>query len=399
MSSNSGTVRYHGLDGLRASMMLLGIYLHAAVAYSFAGGWPYKDERSLVSTFHVSLGLIHAFRMPVFMFMAGFFGALLYVKRGWGEFARNRAKRVLLPFVGGWLVLFPMVSALSLYGRYRREPDTWQHVWGFVASGQLWRMLHPMHLWFLEYLVLFYAIASVLGALVWPDFGKAANKLYRWAVSSPLRPIWFAVPTYFALIMMHGGGLDDPSGFMPELRIVLAYLVFFGAGWMLYLNADLVDTCRRHVWTQLTLVTVAVPFALWYEKGWQGQHNVTYFVRAGYHSVIVWCLAFALVGIFLRYANRANATMRYLSDASYFLYLVHMPTFIVFQLLLAYVAWAPEVKVAALLGVSVPVMLVMYNYWVRPGWLGKVLNGRRYDAADWSVRWFNKRNPATAPIE
>ena len=97
MSSNSGTVRYHGLDGLRASMMLLGIYLHAAVAYSFAGGWPYKDERSLVSTFHVSLGLIHAFRMPVFMFMAGFFGALLYVKRGWSLRWFNRRTPATAP--------------------------------------------------------------------------------------------------------------------------------------------------------------------------------------------------------------------------------------------------------------------------------------------------------------
>jgi hypothetical protein len=218
MASNSANVRYHGLDGLRACMMLLGIYLHAAVAYSFAGGWPYKDDRSLVSTFHISLGLIHAFRMPVFMFMAGFFGALLYVKRGLGGYARNRIKRVLLPFAAGWLVLFPTVSALSLYGRFWRDPDTWQRMWGFVASGRLWRMIHPMHLWFLEYLVLFYAIAALLGPLVSPAKGKVAHRWFRWAVSSPLRPLWFAIPTYFPLIMMRGGGLDDPSGFMPELR-------------------------------------------------------------------------------------------------------------------------------------------------------------------------------------
>ena len=30
--------RYHALDALRAAMMFLGIYLHAAVAYSPIGG-------------------------------------------------------------------------------------------------------------------------------------------------------------------------------------------------------------------------------------------------------------------------------------------------------------------------------------------------------------------------
>ena len=35
--------RYHSLDALRGVMMLLGIYLHAAVAYSEHGNWPWKD--------------------------------------------------------------------------------------------------------------------------------------------------------------------------------------------------------------------------------------------------------------------------------------------------------------------------------------------------------------------
>ena len=37
------TARYHSLDALRGVMMLLGINLHAAVAYSAYGNWPWKD--------------------------------------------------------------------------------------------------------------------------------------------------------------------------------------------------------------------------------------------------------------------------------------------------------------------------------------------------------------------
>src|SRR5215475_2510561 len=97
--------RYAALDGLRGLMMLLGIYLHAAVAYSERGSWPWKDGAT-TAVFDASLGLIHVFRMPVFYVLAGFFAALLLEHRGPAGFVRNRAIRILLPFCAGWLVLF-----------------------------------------------------------------------------------------------------------------------------------------------------------------------------------------------------------------------------------------------------------------------------------------------------
>ncbi len=106
------TGRYHSLDALRGAMMLLGIYLHATVAYSRYGSWPWKDG-STTGLFDVSLGLIHVFRMPVFYCIAGFFGALLLEQRGAVGFLRNRAVRILLPFAIGWAVLFPLVAALA----------------------------------------------------------------------------------------------------------------------------------------------------------------------------------------------------------------------------------------------------------------------------------------------
>ena len=90
-------------------MMLLGIYLHAAVAYDVDGGWPWK-QAVLTHSLGRSMAFIHIFRMPLFYVMAGFFLALLVERRGTLEAARNRAKRILLPFVLGWLVVFPVVA-------------------------------------------------------------------------------------------------------------------------------------------------------------------------------------------------------------------------------------------------------------------------------------------------
>ena len=68
--------RYHALDALRAAMMFLGIYLHAAVAYSPIGGWRPKPAE-LTTTFDYSIVWIHVFRnamLPIVTLAAIDFG-------------------------------------------------------------------------------------------------------------------------------------------------------------------------------------------------------------------------------------------------------------------------------------------------------------------------------------
>jgi glucan biosynthesis protein C len=98
---------------------------------------------------------MHTFRMPLFMAVAGFFGALLWVKRGRAGFAANRAGRVLLPFVLGWFAVLPLSMLMAAWSRSGSLEGTL----GFFTSGGFVPHLHPGHLWFLEYLVVLYAIA------------------------------------------------------------------------------------------------------------------------------------------------------------------------------------------------------------------------------------------------
>ena len=94
--------RYHALDGLRAAMMGLGLVLHTACAYGsrpLGPAWPAHDAYHNGFAFDVVGGFIHAFRMPTFFAIAGFFAALIYHRRGAVGLAANRAKRIGLPLV------------------------------------------------------------------------------------------------------------------------------------------------------------------------------------------------------------------------------------------------------------------------------------------------------------
>ena len=102
-----GIARRHDLDALRATAMLLGIVLHAQLAYVTFPFWPVRDAHTH-EFFDLMNAALHGFRMPLFFVISGFFTAMLWRKRGLGELIKQRAKRILLPLA---VLLIPIQVA------------------------------------------------------------------------------------------------------------------------------------------------------------------------------------------------------------------------------------------------------------------------------------------------
>jgi peptidoglycan/LPS O-acetylase OafA/YrhL len=82
----------------------------------------------------------------------------------------------------------------------------------------------------------------------------------------------------------------------------------------------------------------------------------------------------------LRFLNDHSPARRYIADASYWIYLVHLPLIVSLQVAVSQLAWAWPLKFALILGVAFPVMLVTYQLFVRRTFIGAILNGRRAPA-------------------
>jgi glucans biosynthesis protein C len=374
-------VRYHSLDALRGAMMLLGIYLHAAVAYSRYGNWPWKDG-STTGLFDVSLGLIHVFRMPVFYCIAGFFAALLLEQRGAAGFLRNRAARILLPFAAGWAGLFPLVTAIATTAMNLEDPAAIPGAYlRFYTSGEVLRHLDPMHLWFLEYLLIFYAIALAALPLArrLPAFAARVDRAFRSVVGSALGPLVLAAVTFPVLCLTQEGALDDPSGFIPKPNILAAYLGFFIFGWLLYRNQAFPRLRRATGFVGIGLATTLVGFYFIWRGGQpDAAHAQGWLLGSAWLlGLAMWLFTLGFTGLCFRLLDRPVPWIRYVSDSSYWLYLVHMPVLLAFQIVVAGTGWPPELKALVVLAVSVLALLASYHVLVRYTWIGMVLNGRR----------------------
>ncbi len=241
-------------------------------------------------------------------------------------------------------------------------------------SGAVLKRLHPLYLWFLEYLLLLYAIGGLVAwSSRWYPAGlmERIHAAYRWALERPYAPALFAVFSWLQLAGMRGT-LRECRGFRPELPILLAYIPPFGFGWLLYRNRDLLDRFQRHVWIYLAL---CVPAFLVFELASGRSHP---YIKAAGNVLLCWFSIFACTGLFLRFYSRPSARWRYMSDASYWLFIMHMPVVVGLQVALLPVPLPALAKIPVVLALAVAILTVSYDFMVRPTWIGALLNGRRY---------------------
>jgi glucans biosynthesis protein C len=377
------TERYHSLDALRATMMSLGLVLHTAVNYmqAPAGGWPVKDPSTQVA-FDLLYYFIHLFRMPVFFVSAGFFAALLYEKKGTIPMLINRAKRVVLPLVLSFLLIIPIIRTSIRFTMNGGGTEGWSKAMEMLTSLDAFTNMHLGHLWFLYYLLILYIAAlvamPVLRLIRTRIPFPRKNILTSYLFQAGALPLLFGL-TFITLLPMAEAEMDTSVSLVPVTHILLAYAVFFVWGWLLYQRRDRLVYFQRH-WMAFLTSGLSVSMVYLYLRVGnlqlnQGNGHLPGKVLA---AISIWLLVFASIGLFLRFFSQPNPRIRYLSDASYWMYLIHHPIVIVLTGLLTGFALPATVKFSLVLSGTLLFCLLTYYLFVRSTLIGVLLNGKRY---------------------
>jgi glucans biosynthesis protein C len=368
--------RYHALDALRASMMLLGIVLHAMASYTtlaLGEAWPLKDPQTS-QHFNLPLFVIHIFRMPAFFVMAGFFAALLYERGGLHKLIVNRTKRVLLPFVVFWVALAPLVVGGFLFAMHQ---GLGMPVSEIIAANSRMTPISTMHLWFLYFLLIFYAASIVVILLA---RGRQLRPgVCRVVTTTPGSVLLWTTLTTLTLLPMALPGIEGSTLLLPPIRTLVAYGVFFFFGWLLFVGRDSLDALRGSLASHLALGAFGVVAYIYiYDVGKPfANPRTTHVAACAAMALSMWGFVLGITGAFLRLASREHPVVRYLSGAAYWTYLVHLPIVIVVAGALARAPLHAFVKFSLVLIVTTAASLATYHYFVRSTVIGKLLNGIR----------------------
>lgn len=111
MNDAGRSARRADLDAARGLAMLLGLALHAAMAY-IGPVWLVADEPAS-GGLGIFVSAVHGFRMPLFFLLSGFFTAMLWRRRGLAGLVSHRVRRVVLPLAIGCVTLLPVMGWVS----------------------------------------------------------------------------------------------------------------------------------------------------------------------------------------------------------------------------------------------------------------------------------------------
>ena len=414
--------RLHYMDTLRATAMFLGLVLHAGVVFA---QWPIDPLRSHdePSVFlHYIMEIIHVFRMELFFLVAGFFSVLLVQKRGLNYYVKNRATRILLPFIIGITLFQPLLAAgyylditgsngsfFSQYITYLKNPD-YIFKEPKLIGNWFW------HFWFLQLLIYFitcFAIgwfiiaklnvqlkfSSLLMSAVGSGFGVFILTFMTYPILI-FSPPWADVPRlgtsievllYYALFFVFGALFFTYQKSLERIQANVKYhfIPFFLA---LLILIPLIDELTLKTQPEILLQDWALfepekarsellgkfPFL-------QNPFNFSSInASAEWHLMCLlrayttWCAILFLILLFKKCLSKQTALGRYIADSSYFIYLLHFPI----QLSIAY--YLRERIESALLCFSicligsVVICFLLYHFTCRGTVIGTLLSGRRY---------------------
>jgi ABC-type multidrug transport system ATPase subunit/peptidoglycan/LPS O-acetylase OafA/YrhL len=381
--------RLHALDAVRSFALLLGVAFHAMLSFIPglpAGMWAMKDNSPSPLLADASF-VAHSFRMTLFFFIAGFFARLLHQRLGTKGFWLNRGKRIAVPLVAGWVLLFPAIAFVWYLGMQKvfngappAMPEMPKQPGAFPLT----------HLWFLYQLLWLYAGALLArSAIVRFDRGQAWRRMVDRAVTAglkgpvgplllglPLAGVLLSTPTWFPW-----GGIPTPDqSLIPQLPATVGYGMAFVAGWLVHRAPEALAALRNR-WGVHAVLALASSGVCLYLMKTQPPIGMPENAKLPFTLAFVassWAWSLALTGLALRYLSGQNAAIRYVADASYWIYLVHLP------LVAALQVWVGDwplhwgLKYPFIVAVSMALLLLSYHFLVRSTPLGKLLNGRAY---------------------
>lgn len=374
--------RLHSLDALRATMMWLGIVLHSAMLYMEPGIDIHRSpETSLIAT--SLFGWIHIFRMPVFFMLAGFFTCMLIERKGVNATLLHRAKRIALPFVLFWPVLFVLINVTIEAHATRLDPSAP----GVSFQIEDW-LVTTGHLWFLYYLIFFTPSVAVFAWVLKKFMSPRRRSTWLDGAAVMMRSWWgIVLLSLLAAVLSEGYPASIMTGdgeFLPALSSISYYLIFYLAGWVLFARFSSLTMHYAKRWRLYFGIAVpaffganALGFAALGLFGEAFVRSEVDFAFRAIYSISVWLWSGFFIGLFLQIFQNNSPLLRYFSDSSYWVYLSHYPI----VLALAYAFYLVELpallKMSVLIVLTSMICLSTYHLMIRYTMIGSLLNGHR----------------------
>jgi glucans biosynthesis protein C len=327
------------IDNIRWSMIILVLSMHASDTYSPFGNWYYVDRSpaglGTALFFGIYQSFLQAFFMAALFFIAGYFSAAAYDRKGFARFVRDRCVRLGLPTLLYMLVIGP----LTQYFLSR----TWgtggfAHQWlAHLEDGEWLSETGPM--WFCAALLAFSIVYGLVRLTGWHERRIGLGEGSGIGVAAFMAAM--AAGTFLVRIGISEGAsvLNMHPGDFPQYALMFAAGAFgYRGNWL----AELPErACLR--WGAVPLLVSIPLFAalILFGGGLQGEtarysggFNPVSAGKCLWEALVCAGMGFLMLAVYRRHCNAQGCVARWLSDNAFGVYLIHPPILIGLAILL-----------------------------------------------------------------
>ena len=328
------------IDHLRTLVIVLVVNLHACVTYSHVGDWYMKSEHEPTLAakvpFIVWEAHLQSFFMGLLFFISAYFAHGSLARRGAARFVRERWVRLGLPALFYMLVIHPFILlVLNPWNANFGPPAAF--LGSYLRSGRFLRSSGP--LWFAVALLLFCLVLAAWHAArpvrqptatEGSPAGRAPSATLLWVAALVLGLSTFGV----RLVQPIGASVLN-----LQLCFFVQYIAFFIAGlhaarhgWLITLAAS------RRARTAGWLALIGGPLLLLALLHFGAKTAAIEAYFGGWHwqalGLAVWeqlaglGLSLGLIALFSRELNVERPWLRWLSNHSFGVYVLHAPVLV-----------------------------------------------------------------------
>jgi glucans biosynthesis protein C len=170
---------------------------------------------------------------------------------------------------------------------------------------------------------------------------------------------------------------------VPKPLILGFYGVYFFLGWLLHRHPERIAGYGKPLWPRalaaVVLLAALVPLLDRLSKSPERPRSLgeLHALSALLLGCFSWVTVGLFIGLFTRFLAADRRWVAWLSDASYWSYLIHLPVCVLLQVWLAPRAWPGPLKYALVSLGTLAACLGSYRVLVRYSRLGTLLNGPR----------------------
>ncbi len=364
------TQRRYDLDWWRVISILL-VYVHH-ICMPFNGDDYHIMNNTSSTMLDDVMVFFEQFRLPLLFLISGTGTLFAFRKRSWWQFIKERTRRLLLPLIFGILVIVPPQTYFEFINDYDSYWDVYQH---FTWQAN--------HLWFIENL---FIMSLVLIPLIRYLKSPRSNRLIKFLESITSKKagifLWVVPLLVLYIILKHLNASDAKDIMNPS--VTFYYGFFFVAG-MLF-------TSSKHIWHHLnvhrtfnalaflgsTLLFYGyylMPDAIIEGLGLSiaTRWNIWYVVCC----LVGWSLVTTLLGYGQCWFAKGSKLLYVCNEAIYPFYILHQTVIIIVGYYIIKLDLHLGYKVALLLMITFPVIVLLYALVVYPFAITRIFFGMK----------------------